>query len=281
MKKMKKVVLDSSPAYVFDEEAKNKFKHQSLMQDFSELEKVRSGSCFVFLSLYFGRFRTFFCLGSLLWIWVLFFFPFVQDLVFFLRWVHHFFLLWGRSRVLWCGVFFRRSRVCNFMTFLHLAWFKKGSWLPVLLVLKFKFRLLLYVNSSPCYICWFVSCQWSGVFLGFLLLNGENRASVVFSIIIFWGVFLACWFVKHMGFFGFILLLICNFSESSLLWFAEELGLRGLILGLSKISFGPFLYWIKYPSLTNYNLLMGFFLMGFSVIIWNMPMPFKISYDHF
>ncbi|XXG58643.1 hypothetical protein AAC387_Pa04g0905 [Persea americana] len=39
MKKMKKVVLDSSPAYVFDEEAKNRFKHQSLMQDFSELEK--------------------------------------------------------------------------------------------------------------------------------------------------------------------------------------------------------------------------------------------------
>lgn len=39
MKKMKKVVLDSSPSYVFDEEAKNRFKHQSLMQDFSELEK--------------------------------------------------------------------------------------------------------------------------------------------------------------------------------------------------------------------------------------------------
>lgn len=42
MKKMKKVCVDSSP-FAFDEEAKNRFKHQSLMQDFTELEKVRSG----------------------------------------------------------------------------------------------------------------------------------------------------------------------------------------------------------------------------------------------
>lgn len=47
MKKMKGVSLDSSVYGVVEqEEVRMRFKHQSLLQDFAELEKVRSGVFF-------------------------------------------------------------------------------------------------------------------------------------------------------------------------------------------------------------------------------------------
>ncbi|KAJ4951243.1 hypothetical protein NE237_028075 [Protea cynaroides] len=46
LKKMKRVAKDSSPSYMVDEEARARFKHQSLMQDYQELlndtEAIRS-----------------------------------------------------------------------------------------------------------------------------------------------------------------------------------------------------------------------------------------------
>ena len=40
-KKMKRVVMESSPYAVYDD-AKSRFKHQSLLQDYHELQKVIS-----------------------------------------------------------------------------------------------------------------------------------------------------------------------------------------------------------------------------------------------
>ncbi|XP_042507420.1 uncharacterized protein LOC122083619 [Macadamia integrifolia] len=39
LKKMKRVAMDSSPSYMVDEEARARFKHQSLMQDYQDLFK--------------------------------------------------------------------------------------------------------------------------------------------------------------------------------------------------------------------------------------------------
>ncbi|XP_068652423.1 uncharacterized protein [Aristolochia californica] len=43
-KKMKRVAMESPPSYAVDEEAKNRFKLQSLMQDFGELYKETDDS---------------------------------------------------------------------------------------------------------------------------------------------------------------------------------------------------------------------------------------------
>ncbi|XP_043707754.1 uncharacterized protein LOC122657059 [Telopea speciosissima] len=39
LKRMKRVAMDSSPSYMVDEEARTRFKHQSLMQDYQDLLK--------------------------------------------------------------------------------------------------------------------------------------------------------------------------------------------------------------------------------------------------
>lgn len=55
MKKMKGVVMESSPYAVY-EDPKTRFKHQSLLQDFEELQKVVFICGFPWIWFYFVRF---------------------------------------------------------------------------------------------------------------------------------------------------------------------------------------------------------------------------------